>query len=88
MAIKKLPPPKKIKKLDAEMVKYTEEAYDNRPRLSIDETELKDVKDWKVKGKYKVVMELEMMGSHIMDYGKDKGKIKGEFKVVGIGLEE
>ena len=88
MAFNKLKPPKKIKALKAEMRTYKEEPYDDRPRFSIKESELSDVKDWKVGEKYKVVLELEQTGSNIIDYGPDKGKIRGEFKVVGIGTEE
>lgn len=88
MAMKKLKAPP-IKKLKAEMTKAAiNEPYDDRPRISFKETELPEVKDWKIGETYNVIVQCEMMGSSVMDYGNDKGKIRAEFKIVGLGMEE
>lgn len=90
MPIKKLKAPK-LKKLKPEIVKYNHcepEPYDDRPRISFKETEIPEVADWKIGETYTVLIKCEMQGSSIMDYGNDKGKVRAEFKIVGVGLAD
>src|SRR3990167_5073488 len=60
---------------------------DPRPQFSINADEFPDIKDWSVGKKYPVVIEVEMTGSRIGEYGEDKGKLTGEFKICGIASE-
>lgn len=87
MAIKRLPPPRK--KTESEVkASYSEPAYDNRPRLSITETELPAVKDWSVGKEYDLHVKVKMTGSSVSEYGDNKGKITTDFRVVGVGTKE
>lgn len=87
-------PPKMIMIPDSKMVKdefsssKAKREVDPRPEFSITADALPAIKDWSVGKKYMVEMEVEMTGSRIEDYGDDKGKLKGQFKISGIMPEE
>ena len=57
---------------------------DPRPSFSINAEEFPAIKEWSVGKKYKIEMEVEMTGCRIGEWGDDKGKMTGEFKVCGI----
>lgn len=61
---------------------------DPRPTFSINAEEFPDIKDWSVGKKYKVEIEVEMTGCRIGEWGDDKGKMTGEFKICGIMSDE
>lgn len=83
-------PPKMIMIPDSKMVKdefsssKAKREVDPRPEFSITAESLPAIKDWSVGKKYMVEMEVEMTGSRIEDWGDDKGKLKGNFKICGI----
>ncbi len=62
-------------------------AIDPRPSFCISEDVLPAIKDWKTKGKYKLEIEVEQVGSRVSDYGDDKGKLVADFKISGIMVE-
>jgi hypothetical protein len=82
-------PDKKIIK-DTEMMdhKSGKREVDPRPEFSVNAEEFPAIKDWSVGKKYKMEIEVEMTGSRIGDWGDDKGKLTGSFKICGIMAEE
>lgn len=68
-------------------VKYAEEDYDKRPSVSFTEAELPEMKNWTIKKKYMVEMEVEMTSTSVIDYGDDKGKVRAEFKINKVGVD-
>lgn len=57
---------------------------DTRPSISISESQLPEMKDWELKNKYKVKIEIEMISHEISEWGYDKGKIIGRFRINSI----
>lgn len=56
---------------------------DSLPTFSLTETQLPQVKTWKIKNKYKLEIEVQMTGTHVREY--DRGKpVVGSFKIIGI----
>jgi hypothetical protein len=85
MAMKTLKAPPIKKKSE---VKSSISDYDERPNIRFTETELPDIKNWAISKKYKLVVEVEMNGIRKEEYGSNKGKITGDFKVIKVGVEE
>lgn len=79
----KAPP---LKKLSEKEVKFSDQGYDERPRISFSEKEIPEIKDWKIKGKYILEVEVEQTGTRISDYGNDKELIKADFIITKIGV--
>ena len=52
------------------------------PILHITQSTLPQVKSWKVKGKYKILLNVEQVSSHIIEFGPEQGKIAGDFRIV------
>jgi hypothetical protein len=61
---------------------------DPRPQFSINAEEFPAIADWSVGKKYKIEIEVEMTGCRIGEWGDDKGKMTGEFKICGIMADE
>lgn len=61
---------------------------DPRPQFSINAEEFPAIKEWSVGKKYKVEIEVEMVGNEIGDWGDDKGKNVARFKICGIMSDE
>jgi len=61
---------------------------DPRPEFQINADEFPDIKEWSVGKKYKLEIEVEMTGSRIGEYGDDKDKLTGTFKISGIMSDE
>lgn len=83
----------KLKTLKSEAVepKHSElesRKYDPRPCISFSETELPQIKQWPLDGKYQLTVEVEMKGIREESYGPNKGKVVGEFRVTKVGVEE
>ena len=61
------------------------------PTFQLDDEDLPEIADWKVGGKYTLVMEVEQIsmrqGSEWQGDNKDN-KIKASFKVLKVGVEE
>lgn len=62
--------------------------YDDRPSISFSETELPEIVDWKVKGKYKITILVEMNGTRIEDYGRNKDKTCASFRVDAVSVDQ
>lgn len=60
---------------------------DPRPQFSINAEEFPELKNWSVGKKYMMEIEAEMVGSHIGEWGDDKGKMTASFKICGIKSE-
>ena len=65
----------------------SERIIDPRPEFTITADTLPAIKDWSVGKKYKLEIEVEMTGSRIEDWGDDKGKLKCNFKISGIMVD-
>lgn len=63
-------------------------SFDSRPRISFTEDELPEIKEWSVGKKYKLEIKVEMTGINKMEYGENKNKIQGQFKVISTNVEE
>lgn len=85
MALKTLKAPK-INKNEKKVV-IDDSQWDNRPTISFSEAELPELKDWMLNGKYRLEVEVEMTGTRIEDYGSNKGKATGTFRVTKIGVD-
>ncbi len=79
----KAPQFRKISK-EKKSVKMESMTFDDRPRIGFSETELPEIKDWKNKGKYTLVIEVEQVGSHVSEHGPDTGKIKADFRINAV----
>ncbi len=93
-------PPKKVKltvipsSKDEDMHTLKSEAkepkintYDPRPQFSIGVDEFPEIKDWVTGKKYKLEIEVEQTGSRIKDWGNNKGKLEGTYKITKIGSD-
>lgn len=91
MAIKKAPSMKKIpseKKYSSEPgISKASNTFNPQPHLSIEETYLPEIKSWSIDGEYDLKIKVKMTGIRTEDYGSEKGKVKGDFKITSIGLE-
>jgi len=85
--LKKIPEKKVIVDNDYKTLENgkTERVVDPRPEFSVTEEVMPQIKDWVVGKKYRMEVEVEMVGSRIEDWGDDKGKLKANFKISGIG---
>ena len=63
------------------------EMADYLPEFSVDEKKLPEAKNWKIGKKYKMEVEVEMVGSHKEEYSKEK-EIKHRFKITKIGVDD
>lgn len=87
-AMKKIPSSKTVKDNDYKVKEgVTERTFDPRPEFSVTDEILPAIKDWSVGKKYRFEVEVEMIGSRIEDWGDDKGKLKGNFKISGIMVD-
>ena len=75
---------KKVIKDDYAPTKDGKREIDPRPSFSVNADEFPDIKDWSVGKKYKMEIEAEMTGSSIGEWGEDKGKLTGTFRISGI----
>lgn len=82
-AMKKLPSKVKSKEIKSEL-----NNYDPRPRITISESVLPEIKSWSLNEKYKLAIEVEMTGTRIEDWGNEKGKAIANFTVTKIGISE
>lgn len=57
---------------------------DPRPQFSINAEEFPEIKDWSTGSKYKIMIEVEQVGSEIGEWGDDKGKMTARFKINAI----
>ncbi len=80
-------PDKKIVKDDCCPTPNGKREIDPRPEFSVSADILPAIKDWSVGKKYMIEIEAEMIGSRIEDWGDDKGKLKGNFKISGIAVD-
>ena len=79
-------PPKRASK--PVILKSKDSDYDDRPTINLTETEIPEIKDWKIGEEYNLEVTVKMMGTRISSYGTDKGKVTSEFKVVSVKSEE
>lgn len=64
----------------------TDMMIDMPPSFSLTETQLPEAKDWQVGKKYTLEVEVEMVGSNINEYSKDK-TVSYSFNIVKVGAE-
>lgn len=74
--------------MGGDLAKKVKRETDPRPEFVIDAETLPAIKDWNVGKKYKLEIEVEMVGSRIEDWGANKGKLTGNFKISGIMVED
>lgn len=72
------------RKIPIKRLKSRKKDFDTRPSIGFDTGELPEVKDWKVGEEYEVILRIKQTGMHEIDFGPMKGKIRGEFTVVGV----
>lgn len=63
--------------------KDSEMGMRHRPTISLRQSELPEMKDWKVKGKYKLEIEVEMTSIGSDEWEKTK-PIRGSFSVTSV----
>ena len=62
---------------------------DNRSTLYISEKELPAIKDWNLKKKYLLEVEVEMTGKQVIDtWSSTPGKIRGAFRINKITVDD
>ncbi len=61
--------------------------YDPRPQFSIGVDEFPEIKTWVTGQKYRLEIEVEQTGSRIEDWGNNKGKLVGTYKITKIGSD-
>lgn len=76
------------KKKAPQLIKSTSKEWDNRPSISFSESQLPEIKKWNVGEKYVLEVTVEMNGIRQEDYGEEKGKYVGNFKVTSVKAEE
>lgn len=64
----------------------TDMMIDMPPSFSLTETQLPEAKDWQVGKKYTLEVEVEMVGSNINEYSKDK-TVSYRFNITKVGAE-
>jgi len=57
------------------------------PTFSLKASQLPEIKDWSVGKKYKMEIEVEMIGSNKDEYS-EKQELSGRFKITKIGVEK
>ena len=57
------------------------------PRFNIDTKHLPEAKNWEMKGKYRVALEITMIGLSI-DRGKNREYGRAEFDITGIEVQK
>jgi len=57
------------------------------PSFSLSQTQLPDIKSWNVGKKYKMEIEVEMVGSNKDEYS-DKSELSARFKITKVGVEK
>jgi hypothetical protein len=77
--------------LEEEMTKVRElvaKSYSPKPSISFDVKTLPQIKDWKVGGKYRLVIDVEQVSASKDDYDfdsdSDSGKLSARFKVLKV----
>lgn len=75
---------KPTRKVPMKVIKSKEKNYDTRPSLHFDSDDLPDLKHWEVGQEYQLLVKVKQTGTHLVDYGKMKGKIRGDFTVIGV----
>lgn len=91
MATGKKAPGFKTLKATAKSEPYNSEksrTYDPRPVISISETDLPSILKWTMDGKYKIKLEVEMVGITEEDWEPNKGKKVARLRITKIGLDE
>ncbi len=85
-SMKKIPSEVTVKDTSTKVEKNgtVDRKIDPRPSFRINADLLPQIKDWSAGKKYPLEIEVEMTGSRIEDWGEDKGKLVGEFKICGI----
>lgn len=87
MAITKAPKLKTLKSSATDTFNKSGK-YDPRPTIDFSETDLPEIKNWTIDGKYKLTIEVEMRGINEREHGNDKGKKFASFRVTKVGVEE
>jgi len=75
-------PPKLKSKAMASMPVMDEP--DRLPRITLEESDLPEIKDWKVGGKYQLLITVEQMSHGKKEYGDKKGDLESSFKVTKV----
>lgn len=63
------------------------ETIDPRPTFQISEVHAPQIKNWSPKKKYKMEIEVEMIGSRVETWGAMKGQLVGEFKISAFKMD-
>lgn len=79
-----IPDKKKSSYSEIENGKY----FNPQPTLQIGEDILPEVKDWKVDSTYNLTIQVKMTGLNTDEYGPQKGKTNGSFRITKIGVNK
>lgn len=82
-----IPDKKKVENEYAHEMKDKTRTIDPRPSFSISAETLPAIKNWSTGQKYMMIVEVEQIGSRIEDWGDDKGKLVGNFKICAVQVE-
>jgi len=84
-----IPTEKKVEEKASEVMseKSSGRTFDPRPEFRIGEDEFPQIKEWVTGKKYKLEIEVEQVGGRIEDWGDQKGKLVGSYKITKIGSD-
>lgn len=86
-AMKKLEAPKPAKKNNSKNTVMPSE-YDERPNFSFYQSQLPAISKWNLQDEYHLIIKVKMIGARLEDYGSKKGEMRGEFKVLAVGVDK
>lgn len=87
-SMKKIPAEKKYPSPGKSSTIKESNTYNPQPSICISEEFLPEIKSWSIDGEYDLRIKVKMTGIRTEDYGSEKGKVKGDFKITSIGLEK
>ena len=64
------------------------ELPEQKNTISITETELPEIKEWKIGEEYEISIKIKQTGMRIEDWGKNKGKVVAQFEIIEMESED
>lgn len=86
-SMKKLAAPKPVKKSNSNKGVEVVSEYDERPTLSFYQSQLPPISKWNLEDEYHLIIKVKMTGARLEEYGSKKGEMRGEFKVLAVGVD-
>lgn len=89
---RKLSKPPKMRKIEMSSAKDQKEEmiapYDDRPSIYFTEKQLPEIESWKVGEKYKLVLEVEMIGFSKRKRKEENDNTSADFKIAAVGVHK